>query len=106
MMKKSTKSSLIIFIVTLIVGYVMACFIPDEVLAYATINGSLLSFLGDGVAKLVGMRAIIAIAIALVVVLLIRIVDSEEKTEQPKETKTAKKPVAKKKANTSKKETK
>ena len=91
-MKKSTKSSLIIFIVTLIVAYVMTCFIPDEVLTYATINGSLLSFLGDGVAKLVGMRAIISVAIATVVVLLIRIVDTDEKKEKTakKSTKTVK----------------
>lgn len=85
-MKKSTKSSLIIFIVTLIVGYVMTCFIPDEILSYATINGSVLSFLGSEVVKLIGMRAIIALAIALIVVLLIRIVDTEEKAETSKKT--------------------
>ena len=101
-MKKSTKSSLIIFIVIFVVGYVMACFIPDDVLAYATISGSLLSFLGDQVAKLIGMRAIIAIAIALVVVLLIRIVDTEDKDGQTK-AKTAKNPAPKK---TDKKENK
>lgn len=94
-MKKTTKSCLIIFIVILMVAYVMACFIPDEVLTYATISGSLLSFLGDQVAKLIGMRAVIAIAIALVVVLLIRIVDTEDKDGQTK-AKTTKKPESKK----------
>lgn len=86
-MKKSTKSSLIIFIVVFIVGYVMACFIPDELLMYTTINGSILSFLGSEIVKITGMRTIIALAIALVAVLLIRIVDTEEKTEKNKNAK-------------------
>ena len=76
-MKKSTKASLIIFIVTFIVGYVMASFIPDEILAYSTLNGSILCALSDGVAKAVGMRTIVSVAIALAVTLLVRIVDSE-----------------------------
>lgn len=103
-MKKSTKTSLIIFIVIFVVGYVMTCFIPDEILRYATINGSVLSFVGNEVVKLVGMRTIVAFAIALIVVLLIRIVDTEEKAETTK--KVAKKKENKKVNNTEKKETK
>ncbi len=95
-MKKSTKSSLIIFIVTLIVGYVMTCFIPDELLNYTILNGSILSFIGDEVTKLVGMRTIIAVALALITVLLIRIVDTREIEENNKvEKKTATKKVKK-----------
>lgn len=92
-MKKTTKASLIIFIVTFIVGYVMASFIPEEILSYSTLNGSILSFLGSSVAKMVGMRTIIAVAIALTVTLLIRIIEPEEKKETKKVTKktTAKK---------------
>lgn len=86
-MKKSTKISIIIFIVTFLMGYVMALFIPEEVLTYVTINGSILSFLGDEVAKFIGMRTIIAITIAIVVVLLIRIVDGDEEDEEGKTTK-------------------
>lgn len=99
-MKKSTKISIIIFIVTFLVGYVMALFIPDEALTYVTINGSILSFLGDEVAKFVGMRTIIATAVATVVVLLIRIVDSDE------EEKTTKKLTSKKPTNKQKKDSK
>ena len=94
-MKKSTKASLIIFIVTFIVGYVMASFIPDEILAYSTLNGSILCVLSDGVAKAVGMRSIVAVAIALAVTLLVRIVDSEP-SEEEKEKKPTTKKVTKK----------
>jgi len=94
-MKKSTKASLIIFIVTFILGYVMASFIPDQILAYSTLNGSILSFLADSVAKLVGMRTIIAVAISISVTLLVRIIEPEEK----KETKKSSKKVVTKKGN-------
>ncbi|MBR6033254.1 MAG: hypothetical protein IKP28_00635 [Clostridia bacterium] len=80
-MKKSTKASLIIFIVTFLVGYVMASFIPDELLSYSTLNGSILSFLGSSVAKAVGMRTVLSVAIALAVTLLVRIIDTEDKKE-------------------------
>lgn len=78
-MKKETKFSIIIFIVVVLVAYVALSFVPDEVLEYSVANGSLLSFLSLGVVKVIGMRAIISIAIALIVTLLIRIVDTEEK---------------------------
>ena len=83
-MKKETKACLIIFIAVFVLGYVMTLFIPDSVLAYSTEHTTLLSTFGSSVAKLVGMRVIIAVAIALAVTLLIRIVDSEDKTETVK----------------------
>ena len=76
----------------------MASFIPEELLSYSTLNGSLLGFLGSSVAKLIGMRTILAIAIATAVTLLIRIIDTEEKTEKGK--------VSKKSTKTTKKEAK
>lgn len=93
-MKQSTKASLIIFIVTFVVSYVMASFIPESVLAYSTLNGSILCALSDGVAKVIGMRSIISVAIALAVTLLIRIVDTESEESKTKKT-TSKKTVAK-----------
>ena len=82
-MKKDTKASLIIFVGVFILAYVMTLFIPDETMAYTT-NGGLLSFFGTSVAKLVGIRTIVAVAIATAVTLLVRIVDSEEKKEVSK----------------------
>ena len=87
-MKKDTKASLIIFVGVFILAYVMTLFIPDELMAYTT-NGGLLSFFGTSVAKLVGIRTIIAIAIATAVTLLVRIVDPEEKKDASKTVKKA-----------------
>lgn len=84
-MKKDTKASLIIFVGVFILAYVMTLFIPDEVMAYST-NGGLLSFLGTSVARLVGIRTIISLALAIAVTLLVRIVDPEEKKEAKKTT--------------------
>lgn len=81
-MKKETKASLIIFCVVLIVAYVMTCFIPEDILRYSTENGSILSFLGDATIALIGMRGILAFAIALIATLLVRIVDSEENVKK------------------------
>ena len=94
-MKKSTKASLLIFFVTFILGYVMASFIPDEILSYSTLNGSLLSFLGSSVAKIVGMRTILAVAIATAVTLLVRIIDTDEYSEVKKSNKKIAKKVTK-----------
>ena len=82
-MKKETKASLIIFVGVFILAFVMTLFIPDDVMAYST-NSGLLSFLGSSVAKLVGIRTIISLAIALAITLLVRIVDPEEKKEAKK----------------------
>ena len=90
-MKKETKASLIIFVAVFILAFVMTLFIPDDAMAYST-NGGLLSFLGTSVAKLVGIRTIVALAIAIAVTLLVRIVDPEEKKET---TKSGKKTVTK-----------
>ena len=83
-MKKETKFSIIVFIVVVLVAYVTLSFVPDEMLEHSTINGSLLSFLGTSVVKAIGMRAVVAVAIALIVTLLIRIVDTEEKLDNIK----------------------
>ena len=82
-MKKDTKASLIVFVSVFVLAFVMTMFIPDDAMAYST-NGGLLSFLGTSVAKLVGIRTIISIAIATAVTLLVRIVDPEEKKEEKK----------------------
>ena len=84
-MKKDTKASLIIFIGVFVLAYVMTLFIPDEVMAYST-NGGLLSFFGSSVARLVGIRTIVALAMAIAVTLLVRIVDPEEKKSSKKTT--------------------
>ena len=76
-MKKETKASLIIFCVVLVVAYIMTCFIPDEILVYNN-STSALGFLSNMAVAAVGMRGIIALAIALIVTLLIRIVDSND----------------------------
>ena len=96
-MKKDTKASLIIFVGVFVLAFVMTLFVPDEIMAFSTNNG-LLSFFGTSVAKLVGIRTIVALAIALTVTLLVRIVDPEEKKEAKKAVKkaTAKKTPAKK----------
>ena len=94
-MKKETKVSLIIFCVVLVVAYIFACFIPDEILTYSTKNSTILSFLGDVAVAAIGMRGILAVAIALIAVLLIRIVDSND---EPKKS-TAKKSTKTKKSN-------
>ena len=85
-MKKETKFSILTFIVVFLVSYVAFGFIPDEVLKYTTVNGSLLSFLGEGVTNAIGMRAVISIAISVIVTLLIRIVDGSENQEKAKKT--------------------
>lgn len=77
-MKRETKISLIIFCVVLIVAYILTCFIPDEILIYSTKNSTILSFLGDIAVAAIGMRGILAVALALIAVLLIRIVDSDD----------------------------
>ena len=79
-MKKDTKASLIIFAGVFILAFVMTLFVPDDVMAYTT-HGGLLSAFGTSVAKLVGIRTIIAWAIAVAVTLLVRIVDPEQKAE-------------------------
>lgn len=76
-MKKETKASLIIFCVVLVIAYIMSCFIPDEILTYNN-STSALGFLGNMTVAAVGMRGILSLAIALIVTLLIRIVDSDE----------------------------
>lgn len=95
-MKKETKASIIIFCVVFIVAYIMTCFIPDEILKYSTANGSILSFLGDAAVALIGMRGVLAFTFALIATLLVRIVDSEEKTKAETK-KTAKKETKKNK---------
>ena len=90
-MKKETKASIIIFCVVFIVAYVVTCFVPNEILTYSTEKSLIFGFLGDATVALIGMRGIISLAIALIVVLLIRIVDADEKpkakTKAKKETK-------------------
>ncbi len=90
-MKKSTKSSLIIFIVVAIVSYVTMCLMPEDMFHFKAIDGSLLSFLGKTAVQVVGLRGILSIAISTVVVLLVRIVDTtpaeEKKTAKKKEAK-------------------
>ena len=77
-MKSQTKVSFIVFIVTFIMGFVVMSLIPDSMLESVRVEGSVLSFFGDEVVKIVGMRVVISMAIALVVTLLIRIVDNEQ----------------------------
>ena len=86
-MKKQTKACLIIFIVTLIVGFVMTMFIPDEMLQHLTTNGSLLGAFSLANAMTNIIRCIISVAIAVTVTLLIRIVDTDEKKEAKKSVK-------------------
>ena len=97
-LKKETKASIIIFCVVFIVAYIMTCFIPDEILRYSTANGSILSFLGDATVALIGMHGVLAFTFALIATLLVRIVDSEEKTKEDtkKTAKTENKKTAKK----------
>lgn len=88
-MKKETKASLIIFCVVFIVAYIMTSFIPNEVITY-TAHETVLSFLGDATVALIGMRGVLSFTFALVATLLIRIVDTEEKTK-PEAKRTVKK---------------
>ena len=83
-MKKDTIASLIIFCVVFVLAYIMAGFIPNEILAYNN-NTSALSFLGDMAVTVITMRGMLALAIALAVTLLVRIVDTDESgKKQPK----------------------
>ena len=91
-MKKSTKSSLIVFCVTFIVAMVMVGLVPDEMLRYTELSGLLgtISFFGMKITQLIGVRTILALAIALTVMLLVRIVDTDEEKSKKKLNKTAK----------------
>ena len=90
-MKKETKFSIITFIVVALVAYVTFSFIPDATLENATANGSVFTILGNSVVSIVGMRVLISFCFALIVTLLIRIVDSEEKATKKPQPKQAKK---------------
>lgn len=91
-MKKETKFSIITFIVVALVAYIAFSFIPDVTLENATANGSIFTILGNGIVNLVGMRVILALSFAIIVTLLIRIVDTDEKTtKKPQQKVTTKK---------------
>ncbi len=91
-MKKETKFSIITFIVVALVAYIAFSFIPDTTLENATANGSVFTILGNSVVSIVGMRVIISFCFALIVTLLIRIVDTDEKaTKKPQAKVTTKK---------------
>ena len=77
-MKKDTKVRIAIFAVTFILSYLLLGFFPKMGYELGVLEGTVVGIWGDIILNLLGLRFIISLALAMIVLLLGKIVENPE----------------------------